>query len=51
MENIKQDYGINALKKSVTAVDLHTKYYRTLGKGSLRSIENIVREYEVRYEL
>ena len=51
LENIKKDYGLEALKKAVTAVDLHTKYYKTLGKGSLASIENIVREYKEKYAL
>jgi hypothetical protein len=35
LENIKSDFGLDALKKAITAVDLHTKYYRTLGRGSL----------------
>lgn len=49
LENIEKDYGLDALKKAVTAVDLHTKYYKTLDKGSLVSIENIVKSYKERY--
>lgn len=49
--NIKNDFGIETLRKAVNAVDLHTKYYRTLGRGSLASIENIVREYKEKYAL
>ena len=51
LANIKSDFGIEVLKKAVTAVDLHTKYYKTLGKGSLVSIENIVRVYKEKYSL
>lgn len=51
LENIKKDFGIETLKKALNAVDKHVKYYKTLGKGSLKSIENILKEFKDKYSL
>lgn len=44
--NIRRDFGEEAFKRAVEATDMHTKYYSTLGKGNLRGIEKIVREFK-----
>jgi hypothetical protein len=49
LENIYKDYGIESLRLAVNAVDQHTKYYSTHRKGSLRSIEAIVREFNEKF--
>lgn len=44
-ENIRNDFGNEALNEAVYATDRHTKYYGTLGKGYLTGIEQIVKEF------
>lgn len=44
-ENIYKDFGIEKLRKAIDAAGKHTKYYKTLGHGSLNSIENVVEEF------
>jgi hypothetical protein len=46
LENIKKDFGTEALNRALKATEEHVKYYSTLGKGNLRSIEKIVQEYK-----
>lgn len=44
LESIRQDYGEDALKNALTAVDKHIKYYSTLGNGNLVGLQAIVNE-------
>jgi len=46
LENIRDDFGNEALNKAVFATDRHTKYYGTLGKGNLTGIERMVKEFK-----
>lgn len=44
LESIRKDYDDEYFKKALTAADLHTKYYSTLGKVNLTGLEQILRE-------
>lgn len=46
LNNIYKDFGTAVLQKAVYAVISHTKYYKTLGRGSLRSIENVANKFK-----
>ncbi|QRG66005.1 hypothetical protein [Brevibacillus choshinensis] len=46
LENIKIDYGFNQVQIALEAVSQHTIYYGKLGRGNLRSIEKIVKEFK-----
>lgn len=46
LESIRNDFGIGAFNKALNAIEAHAKYYSTLGRGHLRSIEKIVKEYK-----
>lgn len=45
LEHIREDYGVPAHKKAVTACSKHAAYYATLGHGRLAYVERIVEEY------
>ncbi|WP_084234875.1 hypothetical protein [Papillibacter cinnamivorans] len=44
--SIRADYGEEYFRRALRAAWLHTQYYATLGKGNLRSLEEILRELE-----
>lgn len=48
-DNIQKDFGLSALISALNAAKAHTKYYATLGHGSLRGIERLIDEFESLY--
>lgn len=46
LENIRADFGQEVFTKALSATEQHAKYYSSLGKGNLTSIEDIVKEYK-----
>ncbi|MBT2583151.1 hypothetical protein [Planococcus sp. ISL-109] len=46
LDGIKRDYGNNQLTVALRAVEKHVAYYEALGRGSLTSIKNLIREYQ-----
>ncbi len=45
LNNIKVDYGEEQINLALKAVREHTEYYSKQGRGSLRSIEQLVDEF------
>ncbi len=45
LENIRNDFGDEALKTALKACQKHIKYYASLGNGNLRNIERIMNEF------
>lgn len=43
--NIKEDYGHEYFVNAISAVKQHTEYYSKQGRGHLRSIEGLVKEF------
>ena len=44
LESIRKDFGQDAYKNALSAVQKHIDYYSTLGKGNLTSLQDIVDE-------
>ena len=46
LNSIYSDYGVKALEAALLSVKQHFTYYKTLGKGTLRGIENIYQKHQ-----
>ena len=46
LQNIKVDFGQEAFIKALSAVEQHVRYYNKLGRGNLKSIQDVVKEYK-----
>ncbi|MNW69960.1 hypothetical protein D3C74_491110 [compost metagenome] len=44
LKSIRQDFGENAYKKALNAVQKHIDYYSTLGKGNLTGLQQIINQ-------
>lgn len=48
LESIKRDFGDEAFKKALEAVQQHIDYYATLNKGNLTGLQDIVNQLSKR---
>lgn len=50
LEHIMKDFGIEFLRKAISACKKHAEYYAALGHGKLAYVERIIREFEKQLE-
>ncbi len=46
LENIKYDFGNDALQRAIDACRKHVEYYATLNNGNLNYVERLIEEFE-----
>ncbi|WP_394219134.1 hypothetical protein [Halobacillus trueperi] len=46
LKRIQEEYGIGQLLLALESVRNHIKYYESFGKGKLKSLEKVVKDFE-----